>query len=851
MFILMCVDFHLLRQTRKYLEFLQMSDMIKSSSQSKFDNDTIGRGDIVYKILGFDDKTNDKSPKLLIDHKSRKALIGNEKMIESSSELNLQEIGKLRHLLQQEDARYHHSKTTERSGFGMKKVKDVSKELINKKLNAFKAMRTNSSSQESSEPIETKNNFTIYTPTSSLRSSATDLGARIKRVRRTKPKYGSSSNEGAGMTTLLVRSLMAAPSLDCISENADNTRKPSLMPSERTDSLASLPTLPTTSAIPGHRRRNKLNLTLGDSLIDLKASDSNVSSNAVTSCEESSLSEEEQEEEESEYDESEKRSIQSNENNEVVLIDADTINMVVKSALAMDEEQTGESIWIRPSDLDDDSDDTNRKEDFKHLDIRSFKTGATRIISSRDNKKKKDVKTCLMENDAKPEMMEHILYDVLNAEEESWIQPGSTAPDDGDDTNEPRHSSLLHSFKESISEKIHHIHLPHSHSPHGSKPEIRDHGLLGTAMENMLLEQAELLGAHAQSPSIEQAKLESSKRNSSFDSLRKLLTSPFRRVSNDPVESLNEKSNISVSSPSSPLEKKKFNLVDTAMKTMVTETAHIIEGIGINPIEEPKSLQPNDDPGDLENRNLLSSSLSKSYNNFCDNFRGSQILDQFSTEKKLPIFMLTQPSFRTSQENPLLNKSLHSLTSLPPNQRLVPNTRSYTQSLQSIPCDLRKSCTHSNPHNQLTPATTDDIGTSINQTNITKSLAPRSCPKSRSGDTITTATNKSMLTPMANGNNQTNSNHLRSDPNTDRNASSPNKVPNSSSYGNTALAAANPATPIDPKDQDKDKENNICRRSSDSDLSITPKGKRMIRRLNYSKFHIFLIRSREYLEFKH
>lgn len=811
--------------------------MIKSQSQSIFDNDTISGGDIVYKILGIDETKIDKSPKVIIDHKSRKALIDDSRICESASESNLCDIEHLKHLLQQEDARRHHGTTTYRTVFDIKKVKNASKELLNKRLSAFKAMRTHSSSQDSSDPhaFESKNDFTLYTPNSSVRSSMTDLGgakAKVKRVKRTKPKLGPTTNEGIGMTTLLVRSLMVTPSLDCISENVDVNRKNSLvkplMPGNRTDSLTSLPTIATTPGLHAHRKRNKLQLSLGDSLIDLKACDSNVSSNAVTSCEESSLSEEEDDEEEEEEGEYGNDDLESlNENNEVVLIDADTINMVVKSALAMDEGQTGESVWIRPSDLDTESDDGNKKEEtaFKHIDFKSIKTGATRIISSRDNKKKKDVKTCLIESEVQSEIIEHMIYDLPDQEEQTWIQPGSTASDDGDD-NEPRQNSMLTNFKESISEKIHHMHLPHPHLTQVNKNEIKDHSLLGTAMENMLIEQAEMLGAHALSPNAEQAKLES-KRNSSFDSLRKLLTSPFRRISNDSIESLNKKAKNSISSPSSPLHKKKFGLVDTAMKTMVTETAHIIEGIGINPIDETKLQQNDNNTGDLENKYLLSSSLSLSYNKFCDNFRGSQILDNFSTENKsnLPMLLLTEPGVRSNQDKLLLNQSLRSLNSLPPNQNHVPNTRSHTQSLQSIPCELRKSSNHSNHHNNN--LTKNQIATTINPTNITKTLAPRSCPISRSGDTISinNANNKILLTSMANGNNQINANNLRSDPNTERITTSPNKVTNSTSYGNTTLAAANATTPIDANDKDKDKENNICRRSSDSDLSITPKGK--------------------------
>lgn len=797
-----------------------MTDAIKAS-QSKFDNDTVSRGDIVYKILGIDEVKGERSPNIVINHKHRK-LIGDDRIVESASDSNLQDFDKLRHLLQNEDARYHQSSLSavNRPKLAIRKIKDASKELINKRMNALRNLRSNSSSQDSTDapPSDASLDFTVYNLKSSTRFSTSDLGATIKRVKRTKSKYSSAPTEGGGMTTLLVRSLMAGPSLDCIAESNDlelGARRKSLTPANRTDSLASLPTLATTPtavsepplAAHTQRKRNKLQLTLGDSLIDLKASDSNVSSNAVTSCEESSLSEEEE-------DDSDGRSLRSNDN-EVVLIDADTISMVVKSALAKDEEQTGETLWIHPSDHgDSDSDDSNKKEVIRrHLLISAIRTGATRIITPRNSKKKRDMETRLVENDAQPEFLEDILANPQDEDERNWIQPGSTGPEDGDD-NEPRPGSLYHNFKESISDAIHQIHMPHHHP----KAEVKDHSLVGTAMGTMLLEQAELMGAHAANVNVDQVRL-AEKRNSSFDSLRKLITSPFRRRSNDSLSNAPSGPGISVSSPTTPVQKPKFGLVDTAMKTMVVETAHIIEGVGVHPIDSvlPRSIE--NVAGDLEtDRDRPLICLLPQYNNFRDNLCGSQILDTDSsvTKSKTPVLTLT-----IDPENAPTNQSLHSLNTLPPNRELDTHTRSFTRSLQSIPSELHKPRPHSSHRNRLTD---NPIGTSINQTNKTKLLAPRSCPTHRSGDTLTNS-NQAAPALAANGN----ATHARTESVSERVSSNPTKVPNSSSYGSTALATANATTAISgSKEKEKDKENNICRRSSDSDLSVTPKGKRSL-----------------------
>lgn len=117
------------------------------------------------------------------------------------------------------------------------------------------------------------------------------------------------------MATLLVRSMMAGPSLDSIAENADTIQmkySPNPLRRFEYDEPGSLVGSPPKKH--HHSHENKLNITLGDSIVDLNASNvssTNVSMTSLTFSESSS-----------EVDE-----YSDDEENDVVMIDADTISM--------------------------------------------------------------------------------------------------------------------------------------------------------------------------------------------------------------------------------------------------------------------------------------------------------------------------------------------------------------------------------------------------------------------------------------------------------------------------------------------------------------------------------------------
>lgn len=841
-----------IRQTLKYLEFLTLSDTINRRSDSKFDNDTITGGDIVYKILGIDAHEDARSPSIIINRKSRKENAGEEANIEEQRA----DIDTLKYLLEQEDFRGEETHmSNNRLRYKMQKIKNSSKNILNKKIISFKSMR--SSSQEGGDELsltesQSYSDFTLYSPAASMRGSAGDIGSGlIKRVKRTKPKIGGAAltNDGVGMTTLLVRSLMAAPSLDSIAENHDlpmasTSRATSIVSNRHTDSLSSLPS---TKRV---HTQNKLKLTLGDSIIDLKACDSNLSSaNAsVSSCTVSSSSENEEDDECSDINE-----------NDVVLIDADTISMVMKSVLAKDEEQLGEGHWIQPSDVGntDDSEeeiaDTVAKKRMHRIgsaDMSSIKTGATRII--RPNSKKKSMETRLVESEPQPEMLESMLETPRDVDEESWIQPGSTA-DDADDNNEAEKSSLLQDFRESISERLHNLHLPHHH--HGPRSDIKDHhGLLGTAMETMLMEQAGLMGAHGKAQPhldiVEQTKL-ADKRNSSVESFKKFFANSFRRESNASVESVAKKP------PQAQPAKQKFGLLDTAIKTMAIEATNIIENVGGHSKEEPidrsatieasnlakhreRTPSPFQEPvtGTDERRGESKSSSPsppRSFNTFCDSgicashvlLTDSDALNAPShtstTKSRVPTFLLTSDPMPGSPYYKKPNQSGDTRNSLSPNREMHS---------AKPPTQRCINCCGSSKLNPLIPSSSCDM--SINKTNKTKMLAPTTNSIHRSGDAIVSSLSRMGLATngeAAASNTATSVGHIRADSiDAKLPATSPAKVPTSTSYGNTAAASipANATTSGGPAmnnhGKDGTKENNICRRSSDSDLSVTPKG---------------------------
>lgn len=313
------------RQTIKYLESFSLTEA-KQNNQSIFDYDpsfamdTSG-GDIVYKILGIESNEEiARAPSILISKKMRR----DPDMADVIEEEPPQdEMENLRNLFQQEDSRDARAANKPSLRNKMKRIKASSKSLLNKKVTQVKLMSgsNNNSGNDSDDPSlhESQSDISLYKPAVSFRESAAELGSNIlRKVKRSRRKSKEKSSEGVGMATLLVRTMMAAPSLDSIAENADvpvDTRKPT---ADAKDSI-SISSMQTVKRHPHHHPHieNKLNITVGDSVVDLKdlkASDGYLSSGVSISS--ATISETTSEEDEL-----------SELGDEVVMIDADTISM--------------------------------------------------------------------------------------------------------------------------------------------------------------------------------------------------------------------------------------------------------------------------------------------------------------------------------------------------------------------------------------------------------------------------------------------------------------------------------------------------------------------------------------------
>lgn len=311
----------------------------KRHCESKFDYDPFDAhstgGDIVYKILGIEpDTAISRAPSIILSKKVRRDqdTIEEEPIAFQGSSGELES---LKHLFEQEELRDDYLHTPDARS-KIKKIKSSSKILLNKKLSALRLMHSSSTEQDDASLHESQSDISLYKPVVSFRESAAELGSNIiKKVKHSKIKSGRSSNDGVGMATLLVRSMMTAPSLDSIAENVDleknspNTLKP-LGKLDRVES-GSMISLPTKKNQLHHHPpphvENKLNLCVGDSIIDLKsACDGNLSSgvslSSVTISETSSEGDEDDDDDDDDCSEL---------GDEVVMIDADTISMYVCS----------------------------------------------------------------------------------------------------------------------------------------------------------------------------------------------------------------------------------------------------------------------------------------------------------------------------------------------------------------------------------------------------------------------------------------------------------------------------------------------------------------------------------------
>lgn len=524
---------------------------------------------------------------------------------------------------------------------------------------------------------------------------------------------------------------------------------------------------------------------------------------------------------------------------------------VVKSVLAKDESQSDEIQWIQPSNDavqgDSDTEKSLKKYEKKPLTRsssieKSIKTGATRIMNP---KNKKRMETYLVEKDSSEDQFNRFFARKnSDVDEINWIQPGTTADDD--DTCEMGQNSMLQDFKETISETLSHLHLPHHAYADGVI--YNKHGLVETAMETMLMEQATILGAKAVAASSDQVEAIkfADKRNSSIESFKKLLGAPFRRRSNDSNETKKEP------------KKDKFSLFDSAMKTMLNETAHIIEGVGVHPksfdkgdadvkpdevdklpinshiegnVQKIDANEPKVECFEAKSCEMLSKHEcreklpTQSYFMFCDNLTTSHILtndkpaivtadDGCQSTGEMPVLMLTKcASKQNKKDNHEIDSNAHiDSKSLQSDSVSVDNKKKHSsKTMRTTNHELKNKPTLIHNNN----CHSSDL---INHTNKTKLLAPASEPKHRSHDEKSTQDNSTSSSSSKQ--------HIRTESYGTKLQASPTKVTTSSSSYNTTSAGTSTTSNLSSvKGKDgKDTNDIICRRSSDSDLSVPSKG---------------------------
>lgn len=304
------------------MEFLAQSDAKRNDSIFDFDPSFSANppsGDIVYKILGIEpDETMTRAPSIIISKKVRQNQEADNAIDDEKADAlgPPDELEKLRNLLQQEDAR----DDVPNHRHAMKRISSSSKSLLNKKVTSIKLMNTEQDDKNMMH--ESQSDISLYKPAVSFRDSAAESGSNVvKKVKRPQAKlHPRPTVDGAGMTTLLARSMMsmmAAPSLESIAENSDPTAPSSLKPMLRSDMGNSMTSLHTRKHLhgPHHHVENKLNISVGDSIIDLKGTaEENLSCGVSMSS--IAISETSSEDDDA-----------SELGDEVVIIDADTISM--------------------------------------------------------------------------------------------------------------------------------------------------------------------------------------------------------------------------------------------------------------------------------------------------------------------------------------------------------------------------------------------------------------------------------------------------------------------------------------------------------------------------------------------
>ncbi|CAD7093400.1 unnamed protein product [Hermetia illucens] len=501
----------------------------RHGSISKFDAESSSNSsnDIVSKILGID--TAEKAATNIVLNKKWQE---NQNTLKEINEN--EDVKDMQQLFDQEDQRNEQPKR--RFGYRVQNIRNSAKNLYHDKLRKLKMKKMKEDQSENTSMSSS------YSDLSRSRTSLQDL-KNIFPFNKNKSAINRSTSEGTAMATLIVSSIIRGTSLQSISEHNDGDSQ-QLDKNEhvKSESLSALPTSKRAST------RRKLKQT--------EASEESISTSSISS----STTEEEG------SDACSRPEVP----NEIVIVDADTVNMVMKTVLAQDDEEENE--WIQPGT-------TRGPGSESQLDRLSDSNHKLHRIGTKIS----------MRND-EPMVVNLGALQPVDPDAAGWIEPGSTT-DEPEVDEKDRRGSILHDLKENISEKIHSL-QEHMHLPSFTEGKHKDHthGLLETAMETMLIEKANILGVEAAAASsdepVEQPETTDSKSETNVSplkvnrpSIKKFNLSTFRRK---------KKANGALVNNS--------GLVGSAMQTMLLEQVNLAEEFG----DLPKCLPQFDSASETE-----------------------------------------------------------------------------------------------------------------------------------------------------------------------------------------------------------------------------------------------------------
>lgn len=711
-------------------------------------------------------------------------------IVEESSE----DIDKLRVQLEQEDSRGEAGDSRLRRG--MRKISTSSKNLLHKRKHVFGKKSKHDrqpidNEEESSSLMGSAQEIYRVSPSNSLRDSLTDIRGKLK-ILNQKPKYQRASSDGVAMAALLVRSMMAAPTaLDCIDEANDSPKssvksQEGIMTQLKSGSMSNL---------SGTAERNiYLKPAMAYTAAHLKISDSNLSSTfSESSCTISTVSSANGDEDCSESEETTTQ-------NDIMLVDADTVSMVVKSVLAHEQSERNKDDWIEP----------------KTLELRSRCADEVKMSKpgkgeSTDGEMDADMLKALMISPNEDE-------DAAN-----WIQPGSTA-DEPECLPEKRRGSVFHELKENISEKIHHlqehIHFPHLHMSSTDHHEVKNrHGLLATALDTILIEQANILGAPlprvqqtaAHPPDTKEQSDPTTRRRSSIDAIKKFTHSFQKRLS------VSEKSTKAATTVATQTDDPEQQRRESASCTTTKEYVLSAPFLSLTDLEQIDANEMNKMSYGSAVEFGSIKEAAPSFISLTDLYTGHD-LDSNSTSCVSVVVQpqpTQQPKMSSQSSNPTSNPVVvfENLTTL-----LPASESNFSCVISSPTIEIIKSAAATT----TTSTTTSVTMTSTNNNDNNDDNDARCCD-------LLSITNKAfLLTPVPNPN------HHRSEavvasPNAKlggvtnvsghtRAESAGGKMSQSPAKTNSNALTTSQTTPSSAKEP-------VCRRSSDSDLNVTPKGK--------------------------